>query len=306
MSIKVSIVILTYNNLHLLEKALTSVSKQKYNNFELIIQDDCSRNFDLDKINHLLSKYDNLKNKTIVHSNNPNLGTVRSFNYAISMTSGELIIPLACDDQFYDSNVISNIVLSYLENGWDIATGYRFGLRSKNKLPSKETVNNFINLSPYEKFLRVCYSSFFSGAALYYSKNFLIEAELFNENFKLLEDYPIILFSILKHKKLFFLDYITIKYSEDGVSAKRKKINPILKEDFKQVYNLIIFPNIEKNEFSFFRRFMHYRYDKNFCSDTLLAKLVNYIKYIDIVFFKLNNKIFKLSEFDELIKKGRK
>lgn len=95
----VSIIIPYYNGGAFVEQTLSSAISQTYNNIEIIIVDDGSRDtisIDVfDKIEHTKVK----KYRTI------NQGLAMARNTAISMASGEIILPLDCDDLISNSYI---------------------------------------------------------------------------------------------------------------------------------------------------------------------------------------------------------
>ena len=53
----ISIVVITYNAEHTIEKALDSVAAQTYQRLELIVTDDCSTDDTLDVVSRWMSKH---------------------------------------------------------------------------------------------------------------------------------------------------------------------------------------------------------------------------------------------------------
>ena len=75
---KVSVIILTYNQMDYLYDAIKSVLNQDYPNIELIVSDDASCNFQKGMLEKFIeeNKTDNIKN-TIIIVNSSNVGTVK-------------------------------------------------------------------------------------------------------------------------------------------------------------------------------------------------------------------------------------
>lgn len=110
---KVSIYITTYNYGKYLKKAIDSVIKQNFNDWELIIVDDGST----DNTHIVLQEYKTHSKIKIIHQNN--MGLPISCNNAIKASSGEYIIRLDADD-YFDENaiiVLSNILDSHPKVG---------------------------------------------------------------------------------------------------------------------------------------------------------------------------------------------
>jgi glycosyltransferase involved in cell wall biosynthesis len=96
MTPKVSILIPTYNYAHYLSEAIDSALSQTYDDFEVIIVDDMSK----DNTDEVVKKY--LSNKKVKYFKNPeNLGLVGNFNKCLEYSSGKYIKYLLADDKFH-------------------------------------------------------------------------------------------------------------------------------------------------------------------------------------------------------------
>jgi len=105
----VTIICLCYNHEDYVQQSLESAWNQSYNNIELIIVNDLSKDHSLEKINNWLRN----KNSDRIHfiNNSTNLGHTKSFNKAYNIASGEFIIDLATDDL-----LTQNAVAQHMEN----------------------------------------------------------------------------------------------------------------------------------------------------------------------------------------------
>lgn len=93
----ISVIISTYNRITLLERALNSLELQMFNNFEVIISDDCS---DVDVFN-FLETYKQRSQLTISYRrNSENKGACYTRNEGIKMARGKYITGLDDDDEF--------------------------------------------------------------------------------------------------------------------------------------------------------------------------------------------------------------
>ena len=105
----VSIILPTYNRSKSLARAIESVLDQSYNNFELVIIDDGSR----DNTLSLVSKYQDPRIKII--KNKENLGFVKSLNKGINYAKGKYISRIDDDDLWPDSSKLRKQV-EFLED----------------------------------------------------------------------------------------------------------------------------------------------------------------------------------------------
>ena len=153
---KISVIISTYNRKLYLEKAIDSVLKQTYENIEIIIIDDCSK----DGTEDIMNKYKNNK-KIKYHRNSVNRGCGTSRKYGVeNYATGNYIIFLDDDDLFinYDyfkeaielfnkNNDLSMVCAPHIVN--DITTNEKI----KQKFKYNEIVDNrdfFLNFGSEE------------------------------------------------------------------------------------------------------------------------------------------------------------
>ncbi|WNO11592.1 glycosyltransferase family 2 protein [Teredinibacter sp. KSP-S5-2] len=87
-----SIVVPTYNRPDMLKSALTSVGRQTFNDYEVIVVDDCS------SLKYDIFSFDDGIN-VLYHRNKRNLGQAGSRNVGVSLAKGEYIVFLDDDDE---------------------------------------------------------------------------------------------------------------------------------------------------------------------------------------------------------------
>ncbi|MCL5423913.1 MAG: glycosyltransferase family 2 protein [Candidatus Marsarchaeota archaeon] len=104
---KVSIIIPTFNRKNMLVRCIDSILSNTYDNFEIIISDDNSK----DGTNNIIKKYSN--NKKIKYlKNDKEMLLSYTINRAIKESSGVFIFILD-DDNVIDKNCIANLVKSF-------------------------------------------------------------------------------------------------------------------------------------------------------------------------------------------------
>lgn len=95
----VSFCIFSYNQEDFILDALEGAVSQDYDNLEIIISDDCSKDNTQKKIDEFVSAYKG-PHKIIVNKNNPNLGIAKHVNKILyELTHGEIILVAAGDDK---------------------------------------------------------------------------------------------------------------------------------------------------------------------------------------------------------------
>ncbi|WFD11388.1 glycosyltransferase [Tepidibacter hydrothermalis] len=233
-----TVMMLSYNNIQYMKGAIDSLLNQSYEQIELIISDDGSNDFDeifIESIREYIesNKKDNLVNY-IIRKNEINIGTVKNINKIILLSSGNYLIPLSCDDEFYDKDVVRDIVEYFDTHEQIIATGYRVyfdeNLEIVNDIYPKQKDIEYLYRTPQELYKRLCSGNFISGSSTPYTRAFIEKYGLFDEDYRLLEDFPKYLNITRRGCSIGFINRKLVKYRYGGVSTNNTK--NIIKEQF--------------------------------------------------------------------------
>lgn len=108
----VSVIVLNHNGKKFLEKCLSSIYKNTYANFEVILVDNASED---DSLKMVREKF----NETKIIFNKIGLGFAGGFNKGISKAKGKLILLLS-NDTWIDKNFIKEMTLFYLKNNFEV------------------------------------------------------------------------------------------------------------------------------------------------------------------------------------------
>lgn len=247
-----SVIILSYENFNLIYETIDSVIYQTYENIEILVADDGSNNFPEDEICKYIMSHRLLNIVNVnVYSNEKNLGTVKNLNTAIKKSTGKYIIPLASDDVFTNSKVLSEIVakLNTSQTGMiccrrilcdEMMTPIRYmpTIFHHKKIKSLDTA-----MKQHKAFARGEFYEMASGSATYYLRETLYSDGLFNEDYRLLEDWPHYLEVTNKHIIETAYDIVSIKYRCGGISGKA---SPIIIADYVKMMEKEIAENIHK------------------------------------------------------------
>jgi len=103
----VSIAVCTYNGEKFLTEQLDSLVGQSYQNVEIVVVDDCSKDNTFNILKQYEERYPNFK----VYRNEQNLGYIKNFEKAISLCEGEYIA-LSDQDDIWETNKIELQLLS--------------------------------------------------------------------------------------------------------------------------------------------------------------------------------------------------
>lgn len=103
----VSVIIATYRREESLERALNSLTKQTYKNFEVVIVDDNADKTWNEKVYKIISKFNGISVNYI--KNNENFGSAKSRNIGIDASKGEYITFLDDDDVYLPKKIENQI-----------------------------------------------------------------------------------------------------------------------------------------------------------------------------------------------------
>lgn len=97
MNPKASVLLLTFNQKLYIKDALNSILSQDYENLEIIVSDDQSKDGTWEIIQQIIADHPRRK-QVILNKNEKNMGVVGNYNKAFSLSSGDVIFTAAGDD----------------------------------------------------------------------------------------------------------------------------------------------------------------------------------------------------------------
>lgn len=113
----VSILVLCYKNQELLYGMLDTIFMQDYPRIQLIVSDDGSAGFDVERIQKYIDLHQNGNiEQIVVRTNEVNMRTVAHINAAMEYVEGEHLVFTAADDRFEGTTAISSYVEQFLAN----------------------------------------------------------------------------------------------------------------------------------------------------------------------------------------------
>lgn len=220
----ISVITLSYNSVHLMD-TIQSVLEQSYPKIEYIIVDDGSHFFDKDAIDSYIREHksDNIFSYKII-INSQNLGTVKASNIAIKNSAGEYLFNLAADDVFFHTNTLEKWVGEFQKRNALVITGlsavYDESLNNFLQiLPEKKEISLLLKKEPQKLFRRLCYSNIVYGCCTARSRLCVEKYGLYDEHYRLIEDYPYALALSRKGAVIECWEQPVIKYRRGGVSS---------------------------------------------------------------------------------------
>lgn len=248
----VSVLVISYNNIQYLKGCIDSILSQDYSHIEIIISDDCSPEFDKEDIKNYIetNKKENIVNY-VVNKNEVSQGTVKNFNNGINLSTGDIIVNLSCDDELFDSTVISTIKDFHDNNDCLVASGFlayfEENLTKWNGYctPLKENIK-YIEGDPIECFKKICeHGSFIPTQGLSYKRKLIEDYGLYDEEYKMFDNLPRLLSLTRRGCKLGFIKSNLVKFRADGnalVEEKTTELKEILDRDSRLAEEKEILP----------------------------------------------------------------
>lgn len=242
----VSVITPSYYSQYLYQ-AIDSVLVQSYSNIQYIISDDGTDGFSVAEVKRYIQAHsdDNITDLLVLHES-VNQGTVKNVNKALSYAKGSYIVLLAGDDVFYDTEVIQKWVNYFQHTEYMFAASYRAVYDEEmnqfcGMLPDTRQVQMIKEYGTVELFESLAYQNYIIGCTIAYTRMFWDHYGGFDEDYRLIDDYPMILRALRDGIPIGFLDEITIKYRKGGISFP-ENYSPVYKKDTELVYQKEILP----------------------------------------------------------------
>jgi glycosyltransferase involved in cell wall biosynthesis len=234
----------TYNRDKFIKDAIQSILEQTFNDWEIIIIDDCSD----DSTEEVVKKFIDLRIKYF--KNDTNLGISRSRNKALALCKGQYVAVLDSDDYWKDVNKLKK-QLEYLVSNSDCALVGTSAIVINEDGKQIKTINvpqtdglirnQILSINP------------FVHSSVMFRKDLVLECGGYDVNFEVGEDYRLWLQLGSKYK--------LVNFSENMVCYRKHRKNTVSNKTITALTNNIKlvkeFKNIYPNYFvAIFRRYI--------------------------------------------------
>ena len=209
--IDVSIILPTYNSINNVEKAIKSVLKQTYKNWELIIVDDNS----IDNTRSLLkNKYSKYKKIKIIY-NKKNLGPGLSRNKGLKQSRGRYVAFIDSDDKWKSNKI--KIQFNLMKN-----YNYKFTFTKILYLKKNNLKKRLIKLPKKVSYSSLIYHNIITTSSVMIDRYLLKKYKISFNKFGY-DDYSFWLKVLKKTKYSFLIDeYLTIYNTNHNLVSKNK------------------------------------------------------------------------------------
>ncbi|MDD6224191.1 MAG: glycosyltransferase [bacterium] len=246
---KFTVIITHYNQMKYIKEAILSVLKQKYKNIEIIIADDCSKEFDKKAVKKMIDENNKNNFEYKIIQGRKNVGTVKNLNNALKKVSGDYILFFASDDKLANNSVISNFVNEFKDKSKNIVTSQcgLYGNKLNKKLADYIDVKSALKLnkkSSTEIYEKMCEGCFYGSGGTAYRKLVFEKYGNFNEDYKYVEDWSYWLYVLRSGEKIYYANFDTLCHRDGGISHStytKDTIPPHVKQYYKDI--LCIYKN---------------------------------------------------------------
>lgn len=279
MNILVSVIIITYNSSKTILQTLESIKNQTYNNIELIISDDCSKDNTISLCEDWIEKNKKRFIVTRIIESNNNTGIPANCNRALKEANGIWIKYIAGDDLLH-FNAIENFILHYKGEEKIVAGYYQRFYNEEGKInligklePTTE-LRDMFNGDAQEQLSNIKYINFVPAPTVFIKRDIFSIIGNWDEKYKLMEDYPYWVKALKAGLRIGFFDELITYY--------RISSNSVTSHNSSRYYNINYYLcefNFKKNNIYPLISYKEYKYWYN--------EFISRIRYIILT------KIFK-------------
>lgn len=225
----ISILIPCYNNQVFIYALLRSIFEQTYHNIEILIRDDMSASFSVEKLIEWVRYYKPKDfGRVVISRNDENLGMVANMERLQQDSKGKYLFHIAADDVLYDCTVMQRFVeelerLSELGQEpeaiiaqvemWD----HDIKVKQSDFIP--EEIINLIKVQDYAGIFALCASKPLLPAQYLYHRSVKEKIGKLSDLYCLIEDWPSILRMTRMGIRLSYMDGLpSVKRRHGGIS----------------------------------------------------------------------------------------
>lgn len=250
-----SVVVLTYNQAHLVEETLKSIYNQSYPEIELIVSDDGSMDGTPEVIKQWLDKFGGRFAKCEFLVSPCNTGISANHNRGVQRANGEFLKYIGGDDlllpealskmaDFLETNQDAYVATSFIQPFTSKASGEP--IEFLPPIPEKQALR-VLAQGPLNQFRYMARYCFLPAPGFFFRTEALAKVGYFDEEFRRFEDWHTWLKFLLAGFRIDFLPEITVQWrihpNSVSTSALYKGDTRFLEENIL-VYQKYVLPNL--------------------------------------------------------------
>lgn len=218
----VSVIVITYNSEKYVLETLESIYNQTYENIELIISDDASKDNTLDICKNWITEFGNRFKCTSIVTTKKNKGIPANCNRGIKVSNGEWIKLIAGDDKLIENCIENNII--YTNKNKDAKIIFSNVIEFNSCINRKGIFDNYlIKNSCQKQFEILLLKNSIYAPTSFINKTIFLKYGTFFEYYKRIEDYPYWLYLLKKGERIYGFDKETIYYRLKEIDELKKK-----------------------------------------------------------------------------------
>lgn len=233
---KISIILPVYNGSKYICESLDSIVNQTYEDWELIIVNDCSTDNTLSVVEEYMLRDERIK----VITNDENQKLPKSLNIGFRLAKGEYLTWTSDDNMFYESAL--QTMVDYL----DVKTEYSMVCTDYECINSKgKVINTVADFDELKLLYRNCV-----GACFLYRREVLDEIGEYDPSLFLIEDYDYWFRIVQSGRKIGRISEVLYKYRVHDMSLTSLQLNKVqlrLKE-YQKSKIIYIIENLKSEE----------------------------------------------------------
>jgi alpha-1,3-rhamnosyltransferase len=261
----VSIIVVTYNSSKYVLETLESTKNQTYQNIELIVTDDCSKDNTVKICRDWLQDNKERFVRTKLITMEANTGISPNINRGFNAAQGEWVKFVAGDDVLINSCITNFIKFCDKTPTCKIVFGKMIQLQ--NSVLTELQKPHFFELEKQKQVSQIYKGSGLQAPASFIKRSFLKRLGGFDEQYKFIEDLPLWIKITKTDEEFYFIDEFVIKYrihdSNICLPNSTNYTNTIFYYDNEKILIREILPYLLKNLF--------------------LLSLINYLNYIIVM-----------------------
>lgn len=209
----VSITVITYNSSKYIIETLESIKNQTYQNIELIVSDDCSKDNTVFIVKDWIEKNKDRFVDTQLITSSENTGIPANKNRALSVVKGIWLKSIAGDDLLLENCIKENIEYTATNPEARIIASNLKVINENGEQINEQLQNEFcLKLTVKQQYERILRYFFLLSPGIFLKTDVIKENNYYNETYRWIEDYPFYLKVLKAGNKIYYLNSFTVKY----------------------------------------------------------------------------------------------
>lgn len=213
----VSVVVASYNSKDTILETLESIKSQTYENIELIITDDGSKDGTIEVCKKWLMTNQGKFVRSEVVSSSSNTGISLNLNRGVYKAQGDWVKIIAADDRLLPHCISSNIAFVSNHSRYDIVFSKIVGFGDVDSVAAqkcdwRDCHKIFENFSQKDFMTLLCFRNFLPAASAFLRKKTFDQLGGFDESIPFLEDWPFWIKALGQGFQLGFNNDFTVEY----------------------------------------------------------------------------------------------